>query len=147
MVCVAGFPASLQKPQMPGALWTNPNEGGHRTAKRILSDGYSGLCHNSSTHHNIYKRISRIAHPDKNVTRDTFHCALAHLVMESTRKALDITTSLTTNNDSRRAFQLMPTLGSERFQTLIHSYRRPALTRSMSDPSIRTINKSGKKTY
>ena len=27
---------------------TNPDEGGHRTAKRILSDGYSGLCHNSS---------------------------------------------------------------------------------------------------
>ena len=121
---------------------TNPNEGGHRTAKRILSDGYSGLCHNSHTHHNIYKRISLIAHPDKNVARDTFHCALAHLVMESIQKAFDITTSLTTNDDSRRAFQLIPTLDSERFQTLVHSYRRPTLTRSVSDPSIRTINKS-----
>ena len=117
---------------------SNPDEGGHRTAKRILSDGYSGLCHNSNTHHTIYKRISRVAHPDKNVTRDTFHCALAHLVMESIRKALDITTSPTTNNDSRRAFQLMPTLDSERFKTLVHSYRRPTLTRSMSDPSITT---------
>ena len=58
--------------------------------------------------------------------------------MESIRKALDITTSLTTNNDARRAFQLMPTLESERFQTLVHSYRRPTLTRSVSDPSIVT---------
>ena len=121
---------------------TNPDEGGHRTAKRILSDGYSGLCHSSNTHHSIYKRISLIAHPDKNVARDTFHCALAHIVMESIQKAFDITTSLTTNDDSRRAFQLIQTLDSERFQTLVHSYRRPALTRSVSDPSIRTINKS-----
>ena len=121
---------------------TNPDEGGRRTAKRILSDGYSGLCHNSNTHHNIYKRISLIAHPDKNVTRDTFHCALAHLVMESIQKAFDITTSLTTNADSRQAFQLIPTLDSERFRTLVHSYRRPTLTRSVSDPSIKTINKS-----
>ena len=58
--------------------------------------------------------------------------------MESIRKALDITTSLTTNNDARRAFQLMPTLESERFQTLVHSYRRPTLTRSVSDPFIVT---------
>ena len=121
---------------------TNPDEGGRRTAKRILSDGYSGLCHNSNTHHNIYKRISLIAHPDKNVTRDTFHCALAHLVMESIQKAFDITTSLTTNADSRQAFQLIPTLDSERFHNLVHSYRRPTLTRSVSDPSIRTTNKS-----
>ena len=83
---------------------TNPNEGGHRTARRISSDGYSGLCHNSNTHHNIHKRISLIAHPDKNVARDTFHCTLAHLVMESIQKAFDITTSLTTNDDSRRVF-------------------------------------------
>ena len=121
---------------------TNPDEGGRRTAKRILSDGYSGLCHSSNTHHNIYKRISLIAHPDKNVTRDTFHCALAHLVMESIQKAFDITTSLTTNADSRQAFQLIPTLDSERFHTLVHSYRRPTLTRSVSDPSIKTTNKS-----
>ena len=62
--------------------------------------------------------------------------------MESIRKALDITTSPTTNNDARRAFHVMPTLGSERFQTLVHSYRRPTLTRSVSDPSIVTINTS-----
>ena len=60
--------------------------------------------------------------------------------MESIRKALGITTSLTTNNDARRAFQLMPTLDSERFQTLVHNYRRPTLTRSVSNPSIVTTN-------
>ena len=47
---------------------SNPDEGGRRTAKRILSDGYSGLCHNSNTQHNIYKRISRVANPDKKKT-------------------------------------------------------------------------------
>ena len=46
-------------------LQSDPDEGGRRTAKRILSDGYSGLCHNSNIHHNIHKHISRIAHPDK----------------------------------------------------------------------------------
>ena len=99
-----------------------------------------GLCHSSNTHHNIHKRISLIAHPDKNVARDTFHCALAHLVMESIHKAFDITTSPTTNDDSRRAFQLIPTLDSECFRTLVHSYRRPKLTRSVSDPSIKATN-------
>ena len=59
----------------------------------------------------------RIAHhPDKNVTRDTFHCALAHLVMESTRKAFDITTSLTTNDDSRRPG--VPINANSRLRTL-----------------------------
>ena len=63
--------------------------------------------------------------------------------MESIQKAFDIlTTSLTTNADSRQAFQLIPTLYSERFHTLVHSYRRPTLARSVSDPSIKTINKS-----
>ena len=119
---------------------SNPDEGGRRTAKRILSDGYSGLSHNSNTHHNVYKRIPRVANPNKNVTRDTYHCALAHLVMESVRKALGITMSLTANNDARRAFQPMLTLDSERFRTLVHSYRRPTLTRSVSDPSIVTTN-------
>ena len=62
--------------------------------------------------------------------------------MESIQKAFDITTPLTTNADSRQAFQLIPTLDSERFHTLVHSYRRPALTRSVSDPAIKTTNKS-----
>ena len=74
------------------------------------------------------------------VTRDTYHCALAHLVMESVRKALDITMPLTINDDTRRAFQPMVTLESGCFQTLAYSYRRPTLTRSVSDPCIMTTN-------
>ena len=76
----------------------------------------------------------------KRNTRDTYHCALAHLVVESIRKALDITMSLTANNDARRAFQPMLTLALGRFQILVHSYRRPTLARSVSDPSIVTTN-------
>ena len=61
-------------------------------------------------------------------------------LMESIRKALGITMPLTANNDARRAFQPMLTLDFEHFQTLVYSYRRPTLARSVSDPSIVTTN-------
>ena len=119
---------------------SNPDEGGRRTAKRILSDGYSGLCHNSNTHHNIYKRISRVAHPDKNVTRDTFHCALAHLVMESTRKAPERHHHVSHNK--QRCTTNVPINADSGIGTLPNSCSQlsttSTLTRSVSDPSIVT---------
>ena len=44
---------------------SNPDEGGRRTAKRILSGGYSGVCHNSSTHHNMHIQTNFPSRPSR----------------------------------------------------------------------------------
>ena len=82
--------------------------GSTATARRILSHGLGGLSHNSGLCRGVYKHISRIAHPDKNLMRNAYYCAVAGIVMEAARHASVIVAS--SSSSDRDAFSLVPEL-------------------------------------
>ena len=100
----------------------NSERGGGSTARRILSHGLSGFSHNSRVCREVYKHISRIAHPDKNPMRNAYYCTVAEIVMEAARRASDIVTS--PSSSDRDAFPLVPELDSAQFSALVDSHRR-----------------------
>ena len=65
----------------------NSKRGGSSTARRILCHGPSGFSHNSRICRGAYKHISRIAHPDKNLMRNAYYCAVADIAMEAAQRA------------------------------------------------------------
>ena len=117
----------------------NSERGGGSTARRILSHGLSGFSHNSRTCRDVYKQISLVAHPDKNLMRNACNCAVADIAMEVTRRASGIVT-LPPSSD-RAAFPLVPALDSAQFSALMSFHRRATqdntpLMRSATTPPV-----------
>ena len=100
----------------------NSERGGGSTARRILSHGLSGFSHNSRICRGAYKHISRIAHPDKNLMRNAYYCAVAEIIMEAAKRTSDIVTS--PSSSDRDAFSLVPALDSAQFSALVDSHRQ-----------------------
>ena len=66
---------------VPSRRAMNSRRGGGSTTRRILSHGLGGFSHNSWKCRGVYKHISRIAHPDKNLMRNAYYCAVADIAM------------------------------------------------------------------
>ena len=117
----------------------NSERGGGSTARRILSHGLGGFSHNSGVCRDVYKHISRVAHPDKKLMRNAYYCAVAEIVMEAARRASGIVTS--SSSPDRDAFSLVPVLDSAQFSALVDSHRRATqgrtpLVRSATVPPV-----------
>jgi len=117
----------------------NSKRGGSSTARRILCHGPSGFSHNSRICRDVYKHISRIAHPDKNLMRNAYYCAVADIAMEAAQRASDIATS--PSSSDRDAFSLVPALDSAQFSALVDSHRqatqgRTPLVRSHASTNV-----------
>ena len=48
----------------------------------------------------LYRPIARMAHPDKNLTRDAYHCAIAGVVMDTAQRASEIVASPSSSDRS-----------------------------------------------
>ena len=117
----------------------NSERGGGSTARRILSHGPGGFSHNTGLCRDVYKHISRIAHPDKNLMINAYYCAVADIAMEVARRASDIVAS--SSSSDRDAFSLVPALDSAQFSALVESHRqakqgRTPLVRSATVPPV-----------
>ena len=115
----------------------NPDRGGGNTARRILSHTY-GLPRDNAVCKDVYKLIARMAHPDKNRTRDAYHCAMAEIVMDTAQRASDMITSALSLD--RGAFHPLPALESAQFYAMVDVHRmakvgHPTLGRSPATPS------------
>ena len=72
----------------PFALPLTRIAGGGNTARRILSHTYA-LPRDNAVCRDVYKFIARMAHPDKNLTRDAYHCTMAGIIMDTAQRASD----------------------------------------------------------
>ena len=123
---------------VPSRHAANPTRGGGYTARRILSHGYGGFSHDSAVCRDVCRLIARMAHPDKNLTRDAYHCAIAEVAMDTAQRASDIVAS--PSSSDRSAFHLLPALESAQFSAMADAHRlakigRPILVRSPATPS------------
>ena len=100
----------------------NSERGGGSKARRILGHGPGGFSHNTGLCRGVYKHISRIAHPDKNLIGNAYYCAVAGIAMEAARRASDIVAS--PSSSDRDAFSLVPALDSAQFSALVDSHRQ-----------------------
>ena len=48
----------------------------------------------------LYRPIARMAHPDKNLTRDAYHCAISGVVMDTAQRASEIVASPSSSDRS-----------------------------------------------
>ena len=87
----------------------NPDRGGGHTARRILNHASVGFPRDTAVCKDAYKLIARMAHPDKNQTRDAYHCAMAEIVMDTAQRASDMITSASSLD--RGAFHLPSSAG------------------------------------
>ena len=105
----------------------DPTRGGRSTARRILSHGHMGFPRDDTECREVYRIIARIAHPNKNLARDAYHCTIADIAMDTAQRASDIVASPSTSD--RGAFLPLPALESAQFSAIVDTHRRAKLGR------------------
>ena len=89
-------------------------------ARRILNHASVGFPRDTAVCKDAYKFIARMAHPDKNQTRDAYHCAIAEIVMDTAQRASDMIASASSLD--RSAFHPLPTLESTQFYAMVDAH-------------------------
>ena len=97
--------------------------------------------HDSAVCRDVYKHIARMAHPDKNPTRDAYHCAVADIAMDAAQRVSGMVASSSSSN--RSAFHLLPALDSTQFSARVEAHRLARIDRSSLGRSSPTPSTAG----